>query len=290
MLSDVKRAYFHALAQRELFVELPEEDPDYEPLEAKYKLIRSDIKKEDLPNVTLYTNIRDHEKEFKLLCENLNNTTYPKNKITWVIVDNLDKKDRYKQIDMNLLKDIKLSHYTVDKKGVQKAYDHFNFGIKMIKDKIILNYTPGYYYSAPSVEYRVRFLLGSSENTKIQCLTSINQLNYNPLNTQLSQMYPNLQQPYYERIVPASLTYFKDYAIVNKTVEHEGSFVKGNHEQLCVMPSANLLLKISQKYYNSTEHQLDKTMLDTIHNAYSDSKSSEEKLKNSVKGLQEIKE
>ena len=31
MLSDVKRAYFHALARRDLYVELPEEDPNYKP-------------------------------------------------------------------------------------------------------------------------------------------------------------------------------------------------------------------------------------------------------------------
>ena len=31
MLSDVKRAYFHAAAKRELYVEIPEEDPDWSP-------------------------------------------------------------------------------------------------------------------------------------------------------------------------------------------------------------------------------------------------------------------
>ena len=31
MLSDVKRAYFHAAAQRELYVEMPREDPDWTP-------------------------------------------------------------------------------------------------------------------------------------------------------------------------------------------------------------------------------------------------------------------
>ena len=31
MLSDVKRAYFHAMAKRELYVELPVEDKDYQP-------------------------------------------------------------------------------------------------------------------------------------------------------------------------------------------------------------------------------------------------------------------
>ena len=31
MLSDVKRAYFNALAQRELYVDLPKEDPEYQP-------------------------------------------------------------------------------------------------------------------------------------------------------------------------------------------------------------------------------------------------------------------
>jgi hypothetical protein len=31
MLSDVKRAYFHAAAQRELYVEIPREDPDWSP-------------------------------------------------------------------------------------------------------------------------------------------------------------------------------------------------------------------------------------------------------------------
>ena len=31
MLSDVKRAYFHAAAERELYVEIPREDPDWSP-------------------------------------------------------------------------------------------------------------------------------------------------------------------------------------------------------------------------------------------------------------------
>ena len=31
MLSDVKRAYFHAAAKRELYVEIPQEDPDWCP-------------------------------------------------------------------------------------------------------------------------------------------------------------------------------------------------------------------------------------------------------------------
>ena len=31
MLNDVKRAYFHAEAQRELYVDIPKEDPDWSP-------------------------------------------------------------------------------------------------------------------------------------------------------------------------------------------------------------------------------------------------------------------
>jgi len=245
-----------------------ETDINSKPIKADYALKQSDIDNNELPNIAILTVIKDREYDFKLLCENIKVTTYPKNKITWYIVDNIDRNQRSKHYDMKTLSEIKFKHNVFDKKGDKQKCEGYNWGIKMIKEDIVLHYEPGYYYSAPNIMYRVRYLLGSSKDTSIKCLVSMDQINYNYITNQISIMYPNLEKPYYERIISSTLTYYKDYGIINRFIEHEGSFIKGNYDNFCVMPSLNLLLKISEKHYNTCNYTLDKTMINTIHKVY----------------------
>ena len=195
-----------------------------------YRLKLQEIEPNDLPNITVITPTYNRRNLFYIALNNMTTTSYPKNKITWIILDDSDD-EKLKVDDIiprsNKIKHVKLTdkHYTVAEKR--------NIGASMSQTSIILHMDDDDYYPANSFIARVKLLLKYPD---IGCVGSSKVGVYDIIKNKSSMSSDGPLT-----LAEASMGYTKEFWLRQKfdnnaTTGEYVSFIRGRFDKIMDMP------------------------------------------------------
>ena len=163
-----------------------------------------------LPNISICTPTYNKKHMFKLALFNYSYTTYPKDKIEWIIVDDGDEKITDLLPPVNKRYEYNIKYYPIESK--LNLGEKRNFCVDRASNDIILFMDDDDYYLPNSIKYRVINLLESGKKC-VGCTT----MGCFHLNKLCSIIYvPPHILPLSKRISEATLSFYKSFWEDNK--------------------------------------------------------------------------
>lgn len=208
--------------------------PDYEKKDNNYILKLDKIDNKDLPKITIITPTFNRRNLFYIALNNINNTTYPKNKIEWIIVE--EESD-------NMVEDIvpKWAKYIKLKNKTTIAHKR-NIACLNSTSSIILHMDDDDYYPPNSFLARTKILLKYPD---YECIGCSNIGVYDIINDKSSIASDGLLS-----LSEASMAYTKRFWIEHnfnpKTEKGEfKDFIMGRFDKIMDIPYSFVLIAIN---------------------------------------------
>jgi hypothetical protein len=164
---------------------------------------------EELPTVSIITPTYNRRSMFRLPILNFNSTDYPKHKLQWIIVEDSE----YKEC-IELLLPPKASHTKMGLKYIRldektSIGQKRNIAIENADNEVIVCMDDDDYYYPQSIRNRVNALMTYQDTKKCVACTTIGTFDINRFISMIN-IVP-LKRPFYERVSPATLTFFKSF-------------------------------------------------------------------------------
>ena len=201
----------------------------------------------ELPKISLITLTYNRRNFFKLALHNYKNTTYPKDKIEWIILD--DGTDTV--LDM-----LPVNESNINYKFIKKKLDigeKRNYGVELATNEIIVFMDDDDYYPPDSLKNRIFYLLKSNKNCVV-CST----IGCFDINKYVSIMnVPPHQLPFSKRVSEATLTFKKKFwneqKFKNTSDGGEGyEFLEGRTNQCLEISWENIIVSLLHSKNTST--------------------------------------
>lgn len=168
-----------------------------------------ELSDEKLPTVSIITPTYNRYKMFSLAIYNFNNSTYPKDKLEWIIIDDTEKgKDNIETLLPN--KSIREEKYNIKYINLEERHtigEKRNIGIRNSVNDIIVFMDDDDYYYPNYIKNRVNTL--ATYNKKCLGCTIIPSFEINKILSSIN--VPPLTNYFKERISPATLVFYKDF-------------------------------------------------------------------------------
>lgn len=209
--------------------------------------INKTYKEEELPHVSIITPTYNRKKMFQLAIYNFNTSTYPKNKLEWIIVDDSDEletiegllppKDKREQMGINYIR--------LDER--KTIGEKRNIATENAKNNIIVCMDDDDYYYPHSITNRITNLLNSKKS--LVCCTIIGMLDIHKYMSIIN--VPPFENTFGKCVSEATLTFYKNFWENNRFDDRNyceaDNMLNGRLNEVEVMDWEDIIVSIIHK-------------------------------------------
>ena len=205
----------------------------------KIKFNRKEYKTDELPSISIVTPVYNLPDIFKMSIINYTSSSYPKDKMEWIIVDDSDE-----GLDVESLLP---SHDNRDRFNIRyirvnektDLFQKYNMAVDVACNDVILNMSVDDFFYENGFELIVRELLKSDK--KCVGMVQYGCFDINRYISIINITYITL--PYYLRLYEGSLCYYRQFwEDTNYGTETMQQFLEGRYSDICEIAYENILI------------------------------------------------
>ena len=205
----------------------------------KIKFNRKEYKKEDLPSISIVTPVYNLPDIFKMSIVNYTSSSYPKDKMEWIIVDDSDEGQDVESLLPSLDNRDRFNIRYIRVKDKTDMFQKYNMALEVACNDVIVNMSVDDFFYESGFELIVKELLKSDK--KCVGMVQYGCFEINRFISIINITYFTL--PYYLRLYDGSLCYYRTFwEEQNYGTETMQPFLEGRYTDICEIGYNDILI------------------------------------------------